>query len=111
MILYIDEALIYCEPNDPSISDEDLDYITEEAVYIQKIFDQYSINAVVDNQESGLTITIYPQKITLDNFNMNNLFSNVIHELFYKKYILEYVYTENNMCYEFAMRIIKHENI
>ena len=75
MILHIAETLILYRP--------EFTNIVEKFDTVKSLLDSYSIKHELIMSDKDFIFKIYPQKITLDEFGMNNLFSVVIDPYFY----------------------------
>lgn len=75
MILHITEVL--------SLDSPGFTGIVEKFDTVKSLLDSYSIKHNLITNDTEFSFKIYPQKITLDEFAMNNLFFNVISPYFY----------------------------
>ena len=105
MHLYIDEPIYWSETNDPSITEDELSDLYEQSVALKEVCDKFSIYALIDFNESSNSVTLYPQKITLDEVSMNELFVEVIYPVF-DRVKLEYAWLGGVGC-DFSMRLVR----
>lgn len=104
MILHIDDNLItkfdITEPYTP----DDIEDAKEEFSEVHSLLDSCSIHHGISISETKIEFIIYQQKITLDEFVMNNLFFNVVHRYF--DFNLSYGGLGGEGC-DFSLRIDK----
>ena len=67
------------------------------------ILDEFCIHHTFVNNYTSCYLLIYPQKVSLDEFNMNTLFSDVLRS-FDTPYSLEYAWLGGKGC-EFSLRL------
>ncbi len=82
MILHIADDLIIEFPITEPYTQADMDDCKEEFSEAHTLLDSCSIHHGISISKSKIEFIIYQQKITLDEFVMNNLFFNVIHRYF-----------------------------
>lgn len=104
MKLLIDEPIHWAETNDPSITEDELSDLYEQSVELQEVCDKFCVYCTIDFNESSNSVTLYPQKIVLDEVNMNELFSDVIFPVF-GQVKLEYSPLGGAGC-DFAIRLL-----
>ena len=82
MNLFIDETIYWSVTNNPSITEDELSDLYDESVALKEVCDKFCIYSLIDYNESSCSVTLYQQKITLDEVSMNELFSDVIFPVF-----------------------------
>lgn len=101
MKLIIENTLVLDDINNPSITDEELDGVAEYYESIKDIADEYGVYCELDLREDSSRLTIYPQKVTLDEIAMNHLFAAVLSEF---EYNIEYANLGGKGC-DFSISI------
>lgn len=101
MKLIIENTLVLDDINNPSITDEELDEVAEYYREIQSISNGYSVYCELSLREDSSSLTIYPQKVTLDEIAMNHLFAAVLSEF---EYNIEYANLGGKGC-DFSISI------
>ena len=82
MILHIADTLIMEFPVTEPYTQDDMDDCNEEFSEAHTLLDSYSVSHRISISTSKIELILYQQKITLDEFAMNNLFFNVIYRYF-----------------------------
>ena len=82
MKVLINYRLHWSETNDPSITDDELTLQSEESQYYQYICDMFGVNVLIDYTESHRSVSVYPQKLTLGEIGMNEVFSEFLVPVF-----------------------------
>ncbi len=103
MKLLIQDDLQYTETYYPGITDEDYELNSESLLETGKILKSLGVSYNIENKESYFTITIYTQKVNLDESNMNWLFFDVLYD-FPFKFKLKYAHLGGKGC-EFSLEI------
>ena len=82
MIVYIEETLYLDAAVDLSSTEDDMADTLDEFNEIKALLDSYTVHHMIDCREDTTVFSIYTQKITLDEFAMNNLFHNILNVYF-----------------------------
>jgi hypothetical protein len=89
MLLYVHTPIRFTSLNSPDVSEEDLDEQLDEFNELKTTLDSYGMYYLLNNRRDGLFLTIYPQKMALDDVDMNTLFT-IINMYFYEPTLIKY---------------------
>jgi hypothetical protein len=105
MILYINTPLKFSLTNPPDPTEDLLNEQLDIYFELESIFDSYGMHYLLNNREDGLFLTIYPQKIVLDDIDMNTLIYT-IDTSFYDPVLIKYSAQGGKGC-EFAIELLQ----
>ena len=101
MKLIIENTLYLDAVVDLTSIHDDMQDTTDEFNEIADICKRYSINYMLDLREDTTIFAVYPQKITLNEVNMNHVFANILYLFTYK---IQYAWLGGEGC-EFSMSL------
>lgn len=104
MKLLINDDLIFSETFYPGISDDEWSDYKEKLEEFEDILKSYTVFFTSNINESSYYIHIEAQKVVLDEYDMNNLFFNVLSNF---KIKLEYAALGGEGC-DFCLKVTKN---
>lgn len=104
MKLLINQPLHWATTFNPGASDDELEDIREDYRAIGESLRRLGVNATCIVMESGVSLDIYVQKVTLEEQDMNDLFFNVLNVLFELE--VRYAALGGQGC-DFAMTLVR----
>ena len=104
MKLLIDDDITYSTTFYPGTPAEELDELSDYFHFLKDTLEDLGVTYLIDCQESGVSLTIYTQKVVLDDLAMNTFFSEILDEFF--EFKLGYANLGGRGC-EVAFRLVE----